>query len=103
FLKVVVAVNGLMTISGSPHSTPIGAKLAVPAGSSVVRIDSMITAPIPRGAAGVARSPAPVWGAGGREGAEGAVRARRRRGQGASRCARSRRGGSGPAGGTRVR
>src|SRR5216117_744703 len=66
FLNVVVSRNGLMTISCSPHSTPIGAKLAVPAGSRVVRIDSMITAPIPRGAAGAARSPAPVRGAGGR-------------------------------------
>src|SRR5437588_1169711 len=67
FLNVVVSRNGLMTISSSPHSTPMGAKFTAPRASTVVRMDSMITAPAP-----------------------GRPSARRRRGRGACR------GGGGP-------
>src|SRR5205807_493463 len=47
FLNVVVSRNGLMTISSSAHSTPMGAKFTAPRASMVVRMDSMITAPTP--------------------------------------------------------
>src|SRR6266516_3537182 len=59
--NVVVSRNGLMTISASPHSTPIGAKFTLPAGSIVVRIDSMITGrtpPVARRTQAPVRAPA---------------------------------------------
>ena len=40
FRNVVVSRKGLSTITSSPHSTPMGAKLGRPSGSSVVTIDS---------------------------------------------------------------
>src|ERR1044071_9776807 len=43
--NVVVSRNGLITISSSPHSTPMGAKLIAPRASIVVSTDSMITGP----------------------------------------------------------
>src|SRR3989449_1037141 len=43
FLNVAVSRNGLMTISSSPHSTPMGAKFTRPAAPLVVRVDSEVT------------------------------------------------------------
>src|SRR4029077_13261569 len=42
FRKVVVSRKGLRTMTFSSHSTPMGAKLGRPSGSSVVTIDSMM-------------------------------------------------------------
>src|SRR5438046_1542569 len=91
FRKVVVSRNGLITMSWSPHSTPIGAKLGVPAPSSVVRIDSMITGPARRAAA---RTPVAARARG---------RSPRRLGPGAGAAAWRPRAGSDRAGDSRAR
>src|SRR3954451_12153986 len=50
FRKVVVSRKGFSTMTSTPHSTAMGAKLMRPSPSIVVTIVSMITGPDARGA-----------------------------------------------------
>src|SRR4051794_39933600 len=64
FRNVVVSRNGFNTIIWSPHSTPMGAKLIEPFGSTVVKMVSTISGR-DRLAGEQRRAYSPVPGAGG--------------------------------------